>query len=515
MGGWFSTQGFMPHGHCFLWKPELVWLHVLSDGGIFLAYITIPASLVYFIRMRHDVPFDWIFRCFGMFIVSCGLTHLMEVWTLWNPTYWLSGGVKLFTAFVSLLTAALLMRLMPRAIALPSPTQLRQVAAALEASEARFRAAAERFRGLLEAAPDAMVIVEPDGAIQLVNAQTERLFGYTREELVGQSVDVLVPERYRSRHPAEHGSYLSGSRARDMGGAVDLYGLRKDGSEFPAEISSSPIETPSGTLLTAAVRDISERKRLEELRRRSLEDANRLKSEFLANMSHELRTPLNAVIGFAKLMHCGRVGAVSDEQREYLGDILTSSNHLLQLINDVLDLSKVEAGHMDFFPEPIDLPQLIGEVRDTVRALAAAKQIKLEVDVADDCVGLELDAAKLKQLLYNYVSNALKFTGESGRVRISARLEDEDHFRISVHDTGIGIRPDDLAKLFVEFRQLDASAAKLHQGTGLGLALTKRIVEAQSGWVGVESTWGEGSTFFAVLPRVTHMIHTGVHESVA
>jgi signal transduction histidine kinase len=174
----------------------------------------------------------------------------------------------------------------------------------------------------------------------------------------------------------------------------------------------------------------------------------------------------------------------------------------LQLINDILDLSKVEAGRMEFFPEAIDLPQLVGEVRDSLRALAAAKHIALQVQISPDCTGLNLDAAKLKQVLYNYLSNALKFTPEGGRITITAAADGLDHFQIAVADTGVGISADDLPKLFSEFSQLDSSPAKRHQGTGLGLALTKRIVMSQGGEVGVESKLGEGSTFYARLPRV-------------
>jgi CheY-like chemotaxis protein len=221
----------------------------------------------------------------------------------------------------------------------------------------------------------------------------------------------------------------------------------------------------------------------------------------LANMSHELRTPLNAIIGFAELMHKGRVGPVSAEHQEYLGDILTSSRHLLQLINDVLDLAKVESGKMEFRPELVDVGKLMTEVRDILRGLAASKHLHLDTLVSADLGAVTVDPARLKQVLYNYLSNAIKFTPEDGRVTVSAAPAGPDLFRIEVEDTGIGVSPDNLSKLFVEFQQLDASAAKKYQGTGLGLALTKRLIEAQGGRVEVQSVLGVGSTFAAILPR--------------
>jgi len=258
----------------------------------------------------------------------------------------------------------------------------------------------------------------------------------------------------------------------------------------------------------------SEKQRLQDMQRaviniledldtekRGAQEANRQKSEFLANMSHELRTPLNAIIGFTKLMVHGKVGPVSNQQREFLGDILSSSNHLLQLINDVLDLAKVEAGKTEFHPEPVDLTLLVGEVRNILRAVAAGKQITMETVIDPACEGLFLDPAKLKQVLYNYLSNALKFTPENGRVIVRARLEDTELFRIEVEDTGIGIRQQEIKNLFVEYRQIDSSTSKKYQGTGLGLALTKRIVEAQGGRVGVNSAARGGSIFYAILPR--------------
>jgi signal transduction histidine kinase len=284
--------------------------------------------------------------------------------------------------------------------------------------------------------------------------------------------------------------------------------LRRDGSRVPVLTGGAMLDSER---LISFILDVTERKHLEqvsrqafelEMQNRRIQQASRLKSEFLANMSHELRTPLNAIIGFGELLYDGVVPPDSPTQHEFLGDILKSGRHLLQLINDVLDLAKVEAGKLDFRPEPVDLEAVITEVMSIVSGTSVAKNIRMDATVGPALKeGIFLDPARLKQILYNFISNALKFTRAGGAVTVRALPHGEESLFLEVEDTGPGIAPEDIDRLFVEFEQLEAGTAKEHSGTGLGLALTRRLAEAQGGTVGVRSTLGKGSVFHAILPR--------------
>jgi signal transduction histidine kinase len=247
--------------------------------------------------------------------------------------------------------------------------------------------------------------------------------------------------------------------------------------------------------VSSAIRDATARRRYEQ----GLQEANRLKSVFLANMSHELRTPLNAVIGFSEFLIDEKAGPLNAKQKEYLGDVLNSGRHLLQLINDVLDLSKIEAGKMEVRAERFPIRRAVDEVCTAIAQTAAAKGIAIRRDISGAPSEVTLDRQKFIQVLYNLISNAVKFSNDGEEVSVTATQRD-GALRISVRDRGIGIRSEDLEKLFVEFQQLDSSAARRFEGTGLGLALTRKLVEVQGGGISVESERGQGSTFTVSLP---------------
>jgi PAS domain S-box-containing protein len=378
-------------------------------------------------------------------------------------------------------------------------------------AEMELRLSEERFRAAFELAPEAIITYDLAEFRPIdANQNMEKLFGWTREEFRTKGIGGLSPEfQPDGRKSAEAArGYLEAAKKVPL--MFEWVCRDANGTDFPAEVHYALLPSSGHPLLRITITDLRERRRVEEIRRRAIElelqnrriqEANRLKSEFLANMSHELRTPLNAIIGFAELLYDGAVDPASPQHKEFLGDILTSGRHLLQLINDVLDLAKVEAGKLDFRPEQIDLTRVIGEVVAITRTTAASRRITVETKIDPSLGNVCIDPSRLKQVAYNYVSNALKFTPEGGRVTVRAVPEGDAFFRLEVEDTGVGIAPEDLGRLFIEFQQLDGGASKRHQGTGLGLALTRRLVEAQGGTVGVRSTPGKGSEFHATLPR--------------
>ncbi|HTW85543.1 MAG TPA: ATP-binding protein [Candidatus Sulfotelmatobacter sp.] len=357
----------------------------------------------------------------------------------------------------------------------------------------------DHLRLIVHAAPVAIVVADDAGAIVLVNEQGERLFGYDHEELLGRSVETLVPARLRAAHPALRAGYLGAPIGRPMGAGRDLYGLRRDGTEVPIEIGLNPVETPDGTFVLAAIIDITERKRAQEMRtqRDSALAASKVKSQFVATMSHELRTPLTAIIGSAELLSETNLDA---RQRVYVETINRSAEALMALISDVLDFSKIEAGALELQVTKLLMQTVVEDAAAVLTPQAHAKGVELQTFIDPRVrVALRGDVGRLRQILLNLIGNAVKFT-ERGRIVVRAvplaTTAAEMVVRFEVEDTGIGVEPALVERLFEPFVQADASTTRRHGGTGLGLSISRQLATLMGGEIGVESAPGHGSTFW-------------------
>ena len=379
-----------------------------------------------------------------------------------------------------------------------------------------------QFRQVVESAPNGMLMIDPQGTITMVNKQVEAMFGYSREELLGQPVELLIPQRFRLNHPRHRTGYFSAPASRAMGVGRELFGLHKDGTEFPVELGLNPIDTPKGQLALASIVDISPRKKTERDLAKAAQDlewknwelseardqavrAGQAKTDFLATMSHEIRTPMNGVLGMTTLL---LDTSLTPEQRDYLQMLRDSGESLLRIINDILDFSKIEAGKFTIEHIPFDLRLTIEDTLDILAPTAQGRQLEL-VGLIDAQTPRTLigDPGRIRQILTNLVGNAIKFT-EHGEVLIQVSQTDEDPgsvaLRFEVIDTGIGLSPEAQAKMFQSFTQADSSTARKYGGTGLGLTICKRLVELMGGQIGLQSIAGQGTCIWFTIRFGTH-----------
>ncbi|MCJ1886439.1 response regulator [Pseudomonas sp. LA21] len=371
------------------------------------------------------------------------------------------------------------------------------------------KSAEERFRLVVEASPNAIVLVDAGGRIAMVNRQTEQLFGYSRRDLLESSVEILLPEALREAHVGLRESFQRSPEQRRMGSNRELFGLHRDGHMIPLEVGLSPIRAGRELLVQAVIIDISERKAAEQRLRDQAEQlmlANRYKSEFLANMSHELRTPLNSILILSDQLRQNMAGNLTEKQTRHADIVHRAGSDLLQLINDVLDLAKVEAGRMQLKLEPLNVQDMLAELDGSLRPMAEIKGLRLSTHIQAGVPRvIHSDRVRMHQILRNLLSNALKFT-EHGEVDLSveldpaAAIDEREVLCFVVRDTGVGIPEDQHERIFQAFQQIDGSTSRRFGGTGLGLAITRQLVLALDGTITLESVPGQGSRFIVRLP---------------
>jgi PAS domain S-box-containing protein len=626
----FGSEGFMPHGMCYLWNTRLIYLHVISDSLIALSYFAIPVILLWFVRKRRNVPFRWMFGLFGLFIVACGTTHMMEVWNLWHGDYWLSGIIKAITA-AAVATAILLVRVAPKAIGLPDLSDWVEANAALNqevfkrrdielnlrTSEAAYREQAElldlthdaifvrdmedkiiywnraaerlygwpsaeacgqvarkllqkrfpvsldqieaevrargswegevvhhsrkgaeiivssrwalrtnsagqplsilesnrditqrkdqeqKFRNLLESAPDAMVIVDRDGLVQIINAQTERLFGYSREELIGKPVEMLVPQRFHAEHVGHRSHYADSPHPREMGAGLELAGRRKDGTEFPVEISLSPLKTQGGTLISSAIRNVSDRRHAEEeirklnsvLRDRvaELNAVNKELESFSYSVSHDLRAPLRHIDGFARILKEEHGRELSQDGTRYLDRVLEAANHMGHLVDDLLNLARI--GRREIAKQRVRLEDVVRQAIAELPPETPARNIEWLIE---PLAYAECDPGLMKLAFSNLLSNNAKSTRTRENAVIEVgECESRGAPAYFVRDNGVGFDPRYADKLFGVFQRLHRQED--FEGTGIGLATVQRIIRRHGGEIWAEAEPDRGATFFFTL----------------
>lgn len=522
----FFSRQYIPHGHCYLWQPGLLWLHVLSDLLIALAYYSIPLLLVYFVRQRDDVPFRGVFILFILFILSCGTTHMMSIWTLWHPAYWLSGLIKSMTAIVSMYAAFELIPTLPQALALRSPAELEAANQALELEIANrqqtelalqrlnleleqrveqrtkeYKDSEQRFRSLFEAAPDFIYLLNLKGEIEQVNPAIVQQSGYTESELIDQELIHFLTPISQERSQRELSELLH-QRQRETRNEVEF--ICRDTTILTMDCSYNIVgdTQDEDAYILVLQRDISDRKRTEialQQTNQELLASNQELERFAYLASHDLREPLRMVTSFTRLLSQRYSGQLDPEADQIIGFAVDGATRMEELISDLLEYSRV--GQQNQTLDSVDCSTILDRSLNNLQLLISETNTEIIRGPLPIILG---ETRQLIQLFQNLIDNAIVYRGEeSPRVEIRAEVQ-QDQWLFSVKDNGIGIEPQHNERIFDIFQRLHTRQE--YPGTGIGLAICHRIVERHGGEIWVESQLGQGATFYFTLPRTTDMV---------
>ncbi|MGZ5059458.1 MAG: sensor histidine kinase [Methylobacter sp.] len=514
-----TINGYLPHGYCLSWSPPLVLTYVVSDILIFLSYFSMPLALAYFARRRKDFPYRWLLVMFAAFIMACGTTHLMGAIVLWRPLYGLDALLKAVTALISVITAIALWPMIPQALKLPSPNQLRLINEELQHEIAERKCVEEALRMAKEAAEDGLqkertiraAIVEfsedaivgktLDGIITSWNQAAERMFGYRSEEIMGRSVFLLIPPERRT----EESRMLA---AIQRGESVKLYEterMRKDGGRIAVSVTISPIRDKEGRIIGASkiARDVTERKQAEQEIRRLNSDlerrvaertaelvtANRELDSFSYAVSHDLRAPLRAMCGFSQALIEDYGSQLQDEAKLYLNQIDIAGHKMGELIDALLVLSRSTRGELQH--DEVDISAVSGQLLGELKQSEPERQVKVQVEPGLKTYG---DARMIEVVMHNLLANAWKYTAHTKAANIHVYAEERDGVhRFCVADNGAGFDMAHANRLFQAFQRLHRQEE--YPGIGIGLATVQRIIQRHGGSIEAQGQPGQGAVF--------------------
>ena len=517
LGWFFDTTGFPARWHCGTWPVVLGWLHIASDLAIWGAYMAIPLLLWFFIH-RGKTPLPYITWLFIAFIGSCGIGHMMEAIIFWQPIYRIAGVWKAVTATASWATVFALVPIMPKLLKLPN---LKDVNERLVAEIAIRKVAEEQVRQIISAAPVGMVMANQSGMILMANRELARMFGYQGGELVGKSLEILVPQKFRGSHPGHRASYHAAPEARRMGDGRELYGLRKDGTEVPVDIGLVPLKTSQGSCVLATIIDITHRRQAEEELRSlnaRLEDKNAELEQFVYTASHDLKSPLVTILGYTSHLMDDIQRGETGEIGEYGERITQAAQRMRMHVDDLLELSRV--GRASTIPEHVEFSPFVARLWESL--IPQDNVSKPPLRTRFEVPAVRMDLTQLTQIIQNLLENAMKYStpgpGQPEReIEIGTHHAPETEergsrrLRIYVRDHGPGVPPEHRERVFKLFERLSHDKA----GTGVGLAIVRRVAEVLGGRTWVEETPGGGATFWVELNEARmNTIETTTTEEV-